>query len=114
MPGPEYRRRKYKINKSDNLNNFNNLQIIGSPDLFDEGHNEFLVDKETISFVINDSGPVPCQEQGGIQRGSPSMATTANGRNRLISMTTRQVCCLPSATTTKICILLLAATTNSR
>jgi hypothetical protein len=40
------------------LTNFNKLYIIGSPDLFDENRNEFLVSKEKIKFDITNGRPI--------------------------------------------------------
>lgn len=41
------------------IDNFNKLRIIGSPDLFDENRNEFLLGKETVNFTITADKPIP-------------------------------------------------------
>lgn len=41
------------------INNFNNLYIIGSPDLFNENRNEFKINTDNIEFVLLNDRPIP-------------------------------------------------------
>jgi hypothetical protein len=47
---------------SSSLTSFNKLYIIGSPDLFDENRNEFLISKNNVNFDITNNRPIPKQQ----------------------------------------------------
>lgn len=55
---------------SSSINNFKQLYIIGSPDILDENHDEFLLNPANLSFVITDDSPIAPQEKGGTQLAS--------------------------------------------
>lgn len=44
------------------IQNFNKLYMIGSPDLFDETRNEFLVSKNVIDFAITNDRPISSKQ----------------------------------------------------
>lgn len=55
---------------SSSLTNFTRLRLIGSPDILDEQHNEFIVNPTNLQFTITDKSPIQTEENGGIQQAS--------------------------------------------
>lgn len=55
------------IVSSTSLTNFQNLQIIGSPVVFDETQDQFIIAPLSTSFVVTDNKPIPSSANGGTQ-----------------------------------------------
>ncbi len=52
---------------SSSINNFNNLSILGSPDLLNNKKAKFELARQSIKFTITDDAPILSQENGGTQ-----------------------------------------------
>jgi len=55
---------------SSSINNFQNLYIIGSPNLNNQDQDEFLLAPNKLTFKITDERPIPLQSSGGTQEAS--------------------------------------------
>lgn len=52
---------------SSSFDNFKELQILQSPDVFNEDYNAFKLSQETINFTITDERPIPSDKNGGVR-----------------------------------------------
>lgn len=52
---------------SSSFDNFKELQILQSPDVFNEDYNSFELSRESIGFTITDERPIPSDKNGGIR-----------------------------------------------
>jgi len=52
---------------SSSITNYQNLYVLGSPDLFKDKNASFQLDRSNIDFVITDERPIPSQNKGGTQ-----------------------------------------------